>query len=148
MSSIRSLVWGSQHVDAYSNVGLTIVVKVCCFTFWVHPWIFRLIKPSVLLALLVMLLMCAFQVRSLPMVTPRYLLSSQLLICDYGWYNLVWWFCVLYQLLGTDHSTCRGGGGGGVMFFFISFRKKISDNTRVRILIFFCRANFFSRIQH
>jgi hypothetical protein len=34
------------------------------------------IKPSVLLALLVMLLMCAFQVRSLLMVTPRYLLSS------------------------------------------------------------------------
>jgi hypothetical protein len=33
-------------------------------------------KPSVLLALLVMLLMCAFQVRSLLMVTPRYLLSS------------------------------------------------------------------------
>jgi hypothetical protein len=47
MSSIRSLLWGSQHVDAYSNVGLTIVVKVCCFTFWVHPWIFRFIKPSV-----------------------------------------------------------------------------------------------------
>jgi hypothetical protein len=42
MSSIRSLLWGSQHLDAYSNVGLTIVVKVCCFTFWVHPWIFKI----------------------------------------------------------------------------------------------------------
>jgi hypothetical protein len=41
MSSIRSLLWGSQYVDAYSNVGLTIVVKVCCFPFRVHPWIFR-----------------------------------------------------------------------------------------------------------
>ena len=65
-----------RYSNQYSNVGLTIVVKVCCFTFWVHPCIFRLIKPSVLLALLVMLLMCAFQVRSLLMVTPRYLLSS------------------------------------------------------------------------
>ena len=42
-----------RYSNQYSNVGLTIVVKVCCFTFWVHPWIFRLIKPSVLLALLV-----------------------------------------------------------------------------------------------
>jgi hypothetical protein len=40
------------------------------------------------------------------------------------------------RALGTDHLTCRGVG----MFFFVSFRKKNSDNTRVRI--------FFSKILH
>ena len=40
-----------------------------------------------------------------------------------------------------------GGGGGGGLWFFVLFRKSFSDNTRVRIFIFFV-ANFFSRIQH
>ena len=35
-------------------------------------------------------------------------------------------------LLGTDHLTCRWG-----LWFFVSFRKFVSDNTRVRIFIFF-----------
>ena len=34
----------------------------------------------------------------------------------------------------------KGGGGGGGLWFFVSFRIFFSDNTRVRILIFFCRA--------
>ena len=29
---------------------------------------------------------------------------------------------------------------GGRLWFFVSFKKKFSDNTRVRIFIFFCRA--------
>ena len=45
-------------------------------------------------------------------------------------------------LLGTDHLTCRGGRR---FWFFVSFRKFFSDNTRVRIFIFFV-AKFFSRI--
>jgi hypothetical protein len=35
-------------------------------------------------------------------------------------------------LLGTDHLTCRWG-----LWFFVSFRIFFSDNTRVRIFIFF-----------
>ena len=44
--------------------------------------------------------------------------------------------------LGTDHLTCRGGGGGMVFCFVQNF---FSDNTRVKILIFFVAqsANFF-----
>ena len=38
--------------------------------------------------------------------------------------------------LGTGHLTCRRGG----LRFFVSFRIFFSDNTRVRIFIFFCRA--------
>ena len=40
----------------------------------------------------------------------------------------------------------QGGGGGGIVF--VSFRNFVSDNTRVRILIFFVArsVNFFSRI--
>jgi hypothetical protein len=47
--------------------------------------------------------------------------------------------------LGTDHLTWRGG-----VWFFVWFRNFFSDNTRVRIFIFFVAqsANFFSRIQH
>ena len=36
--------------------------------------------------------------------------------------------------LGTEHLIFRGGWG---LWFFVSYRKKISDNTRVRIFIFF-----------
>ena len=40
-----------------------------------------------------------------------------------------------------------GGGGGGGVWLLVSFRKKISDNTRVRIFFFVARsANFFSRM--
>jgi hypothetical protein len=35
-------------------------------------------------------------------------------------------------MLGTDHLTCRGG-----VWFFVSFRIFFSDETRVRIFIFF-----------
>ena len=44
-------------------------------------------------------------------------------------------------MLGTDHLTCRGG-----LWFFVSFKIFFSDNTRVRILLFFVAqsANFFS----
>ena len=47
--------------------------------------------------------------------------------------------------LGTDHLTRRGGGE---VMVFVSFRIFFSDNTRVRILIYFVAqsANFFSRI--
>ena len=43
-------------------------------------------------------------------------------------------------MLGTDHLTCREG-----LWFFVSFRIFFSDNTRVRIFIFFVvrSANFF-----
>jgi hypothetical protein len=42
--------------------------------------------------------------------------------------------------LGTDHLTCRGGG---MVFCFV--QNFFSDNTRVRILLFFVAqsANFF-----
>ena len=40
----------------------------------------------------------------------------------------------IVTLLGTDHLTCRGGGGYG--FFFVQ-KYFFSDNTRVRICIFF-----------
>jgi hypothetical protein len=51
---------------------------------------------------------------------------------------------VKHDLLGTDHLTWRGGG----LWFFVLFKKIFSDNTRVRIFIFFVvqSANFFSRI--
>ena len=41
-----------------------------------------------------------------------------------------------------------GGGGGRRIWFFVSFRKKNSDNTRVRIYYFFVTQspNFFSRM--
>ena len=44
--------------------------------------------------------------------------------------------------LGTDHLTCRGR-----LWFFVSFRNFFSDNTRVRIFIFFVAqsAKFFSQ---
>ena len=62
-----------------------------------------------------------------------------------NWQTLLQTFILKYSSsLGTDHLTCRG------LWFFVSFRKKISDNTRVRIFIFFVAQspNFFSRIQH
>ena len=42
--------------------------------------------------------------------------------------------------LGTNHLTWRGG-----LWFFVCSKKNFSDNTRVRILFFFCGAkrNFF-----
>jgi hypothetical protein len=39
-----------------------------------------------------------------------------------------------HLFLGTGHLTCRGG-----LCLFVSFRIFFSDNTRVRIFIFFCR---------
>ena len=52
------------------------------------------------------------------------------------------------QIIRDDHLTWKGGGGG--LWFFVSFRKKISDNTRDRIFIYFVAqsAKFLSRIQH
>ena len=47
----------------------------------------------------------------------------------------------ILQMSGTDHLTWKGGG----VWFFVSFRIIFSDNTRVRIFIFFVAqsANFF-----
>ena len=39
------------------------------------------------------------------------------------------------RILGTDHLTWRG------VWFFVTFRKKISGNTRVRIFLFFPEFN-------
>ena len=61
-----------------------------------------------------------------------------------------------YRIIGKPNNlkvfrdrpfNLKGGGGGGV-WFFVSFRKKLSDNTRVRIFILFVAqsANLFSRI--
>jgi hypothetical protein len=49
----------------------------------------------------------------------------------------------VWPWLGTDHLTWKGG-----VWFFVSFRIFFSDNTRIRIFIFFVTysANFFSRI--
>ena len=41
-------------------------------------------------------------------------------------------FDIFQLFLGTDHLTWRGG-----LWFFVSFRNFFSDNTRVRIFIFF-----------
>jgi hypothetical protein len=64
-------------------------------------------------------------------------------IQSYDWFNLMFLttgISVDNRKLGTDHLTCRGG-----LWFFVSFRIFFSDNTRVRIFIYFCRvcANFF-----
>ena len=45
--------------------------------------------------------------------------------------------CVGWYIRGRPFNL-KGGGGG--LWFFVSFRIFFSDNTRVRIFIFFCRA--------
>jgi hypothetical protein len=47
-----------------------------------------------------------------------------------------------------DVIVDRGGGGGGGVMVFCFVQNLFSDNTRVRIFIFFVAqsANFFSRI--
>ena len=47
-----------------------------------------------------------------------------------------WWRRICFYL-GTDHLTWRGG-----LWFFVSFRIFFSDNTRVRIFIFFVAQDF------
>ena len=52
------------------------------------------------------------------------------------WNFQIWKVMFLYiRSLGTDHLTWRWG-----LWFFVSFRNYFSDNTRVRIFIYFCRA--------
>ena len=43
------------------------------------------------------------------------------------------------NIVGDQPFNLKGGGGGG-LWFIVSFRIFISDNTRVIIFIFFCRA--------
>jgi hypothetical protein len=57
-------------------------------------------------------------------------------------------FHLIFQNVRDRPFNLQGGGGG--LWFFGSFRKKNSDNTRVRIFIFFVAqsAKFFSKFQH
>jgi hypothetical protein len=61
----------------------------------------------------------------------------------FSWVNLIHKqhidFMILLDrfYLGTDHLTCKGGG----LWFFVSFRNLFTDNTRVRISIFFPEFN-------
>ena len=67
--------------------------------------------------------------------------------------DVIWWLVStslklnlgIHSPLGTDHLTWRGG-----LWFFVSFRIFFSDNTRVRIFIFFVAQTqfFFSRNYH
>jgi hypothetical protein len=58
-------------------------------------------------------------------------------------------FQLVYKRLGPDSSSVdRPFNLKGGLWFFVSFKNIFSDNTRVRIFIFFVaqRAKFFSRI--
>ena len=67
---------GTQTVDAYSNVGLAIVVYAAALTGLVQSLRFLLLKPIVLLALETALWMCLDHCKSSLMVTPKYLALS------------------------------------------------------------------------
>ena len=67
--------WGSHTAEAYSKCGLTKAV-------WDDNLRFLRKMPSVLFALLVMLLTCLFHFRSLDNVIPRYLAES---VIGKGW---------------------------------------------------------------
>ena len=56
-------------------------------------------------------------------------------------------FCNIRDILRDQPFNLKGGGE---LWFFVSFRIFFSDNTRVRIFYFFCRAKreIFSGIQH
>jgi hypothetical protein len=63
-------------------------------------------------------------------------------VSDY-WSKYIQDMAILYQGLRDRPFNLKGG-----LWFFVSFRNFFSDNTRVRIFIFFVTqsANFFSRI--
>jgi hypothetical protein len=71
-----------------------------------QPLILRLRKPSVLLALAVMVLMWSSHRRSLLMVTPRYLLeSTSWSMCPW----MVYWALIGFRLLETRINIFLGG---------------------------------------
>ena len=70
--------------DAYSTCGRTreLYAMILISLFWMTT--FLLTKPSVLLAVLVILFMWVFQLRSLLMVTPDTSLHLQILVPGYA----------------------------------------------------------------
>jgi len=69
-------VCGSQKVDEYSNLGLTMALYACSFT--LEEFIFKFLRrnPSDWLALLVIEFMCLSHFRSFCNMTPRYFEDS------------------------------------------------------------------------
>ena len=79
--------WASHTAEAYSKCGLTKAWWACVFTVWDDNLRFLRHIPSVLFALLVMLLICLLHFKSLEIVIPRYFVES---VIGKGWSWMVY----------------------------------------------------------